>query len=818
MRATRNKTKNTPPPNKGVKGTPPGAAKAVTMEKHEQEPKVEPAFVAEESKPLTSQLVEANAPDVNGETKAAAATTLSESVEEIKEAPKANAAASMKKPAKADPVDTTKTEDATEDTAKDTTVSQVGGPTSEMEVEAVPEDEAMDGEEGKDDEAEVGEGLENEEGLDNEGEEEENEGEEDLEEEEEEGDEGEGEDELLQQRPVTERQKRKKLEVFVGGLDKNASDDDVKKAFEVVGEVVEVRITRHPQTGKNKGYAFVRFATVEQAKRATTELERTKIGDKECEVVPSEDSDTLYVGNICKTWKNEQVLEKLTEYGIEGIEEMTLMDDPQNEGSNRGFAFLELATHSDALKAFKRLSKPDAIFGTDRSAKVAWAEAFNEPDEEVMAKVKSVFVDGMPVSWDEETVKKHFGQYGDIDRVVLSKNISRSKRNDFGFVHYVTREAALACVEALKEAELPDGDSKVNIKVALAKPAPRKKRVKRSRGGYPVGGRPAGGKRAQGSASRGDGLTPRRGRGGRGLARGGRMVRGRGKRLYDESSARKIVKVNKQQTQEERPLHEERSRDRRLGSRGPRKIATGSGAPHPSRGAVRGGYSRNDDVNYVRGSQLSRPRRGAYEDDYIPPVARPSPVLPRPRGYYGHQIPREEAFQRRTDRGDVYGRDVDGGYGSGIRDYGGVAPGIKRPFSVLDEDPAYYESGRRGYPRARMDYAEPGPVGGSLYSEPVRASLGRSSLGGRSTLPAVGGGSVAQASLSIYDQSGALGSTGSSSLYGSAGHGYSSMLSGPGDYMSGAGELSGGSYSASLYASRTGSGYGLPGGGAGPYY
>ena len=61
------------------------------------------------------------------------------------------------------------------------------------------------------------------------------------------------------------------------------------------------------------------------------------------------------------------------------------MTDSRNEELNRGYAFLELATHNDAVKAFVRLSKPDAIFGSDRSAKVAWAEPLM--DEEVLAKV-----------------------------------------------------------------------------------------------------------------------------------------------------------------------------------------------------------------------------------------------------------------------------------------------------------------------------------------------------------------------------------------------------------------------------------------------
>lgn len=73
---------------------------------------------------------------------------------------------------------------------------------------------------------------------------------------------------------VKERRKRKEFEIFVGGLDKDATEGDLKKAFSGIGEVTEVRLMMNPQTKKNKGFAFLRFATVEQAKRAVTELRR----------------------------------------------------------------------------------------------------------------------------------------------------------------------------------------------------------------------------------------------------------------------------------------------------------------------------------------------------------------------------------------------------------------------------------------------------------------------------------------------------------------------------------------------------------------
>lgn len=69
-----------------------------------------------------------------------------------------------------------------------------------------------------------------------------------------------------------ERRKRKEFEVFVGGLDKDVKEEDLKKVFSEVGEVTEVRLMMNPQTKKNKGFAFLRFATVEEAKRAVSEL------------------------------------------------------------------------------------------------------------------------------------------------------------------------------------------------------------------------------------------------------------------------------------------------------------------------------------------------------------------------------------------------------------------------------------------------------------------------------------------------------------------------------------------------------------------
>ena len=84
-------------------------------------------------------------------------------------------------------------------------------------------------------------------------------------------------------------------------------------------------------------------------------------------------------------------MDALKNFGIENVEDITLMEDPQLEGVNRGFAFIEFNTHKEALSAFRRLQQNDVVFGSDRSAKIAWAQPLNEPDEDTMSQVCTNF-------------------------------------------------------------------------------------------------------------------------------------------------------------------------------------------------------------------------------------------------------------------------------------------------------------------------------------------------------------------------------------------------------------------------------------------
>ena len=76
---------------------------------------------------------------------------------------------------------------------------------------------------------------------------------------------------------MSERQRRRMTEVFVGGLNRDAKEEDVRAALAEAGEITEVRMIMDAGTKKNKGYCFVRYHEAAQARKAITEFGNVKV-------------------------------------------------------------------------------------------------------------------------------------------------------------------------------------------------------------------------------------------------------------------------------------------------------------------------------------------------------------------------------------------------------------------------------------------------------------------------------------------------------------------------------------------------------------
>ncbi|XP_044469139.1 nucleolin-like [Mangifera indica] len=476
-----------------------------------------------------------------------------------------------------------------------------------------------------------------------------------------------------------DRRIKKEHEIFVGGLDRDATEEDVRKVFERIGEIAEVRLHKNFATNKNKGYAFVKFANKLHAQRALSEMKNPVICGKRCGTAPSEDNDTLFVGNICNTWTKEAIKQKLKEYGVEGVENVTLVSDAQHEGLSRGFAFVEFSCHVDAMAAYKRLQKPDVVFGhPERTVKVAFAEPLREPDPIIMAQVKTVFLDGVPPHWNEDQVKGQIQGFGEIVRIVLARNMSTAKRKDYGFVDFSTHEAAVTCINGINNKEVVDGNSLVKLKARLSNPMPKTQAVKGGMcGGYRIG-------------HGGSGAVSRYGRSfGQGGHHFNRVNFQRGRGFYQRG----------------------RGQFRRIGPNDyglDNRYTEFRGRPFMGRGGRRGSF---------RGGHYTSGRAMAAAGPSRPNSSRHWLDVPD-RGHGDHFSYRRQPFSPDEDFDRRYiERHVIDPY-----NYDDCAHGVKRPFYAVDHDPDYMGSSRL---RRRLDYNDPAvSLRGNYYHDDYGAGSG----------------------------------------------------------------------------------------------
>ena len=70
------------------------------------------------------------------------------------------------------------------------------------------------------------------------------------------------------------------MNIYVGNLSKQATEDDLREAFSQFGTVAEVSVMKNRDTGTPRGFAFVEMPNGQQAKTAINELDLTQIAER----------------------------------------------------------------------------------------------------------------------------------------------------------------------------------------------------------------------------------------------------------------------------------------------------------------------------------------------------------------------------------------------------------------------------------------------------------------------------------------------------------------------------------------------------------
>ncbi|XP_068315545.1 heterogeneous nuclear ribonucleoprotein Q-like [Pyrus communis] len=281
--------------------------------------------------------------------------------------------------------------------------------------------------------------------------------------------------------PVNEEEKEKHAqllalppygsEVFIGGLPKDTSEEDLRDLCNEIGEIIEVRLMQDRETGESKGYAFIGFKTKEVAQKAIEELHSKVFKGKTLRCSLSETKYRLFIGNVPKIWTEDEFRKVIDEVGP-GVEHIELIKDPQNPSRNRGFAFV--LYYNNACADYSRQKMSNSNFKLDgNTPTVTWADPKSTPDHTAAAQsqVKALYVKNIPENTSTEKLKELFQHHGEVTKVVMPPGKGGQGKRDFGFVHFAERASALKAVKDTEKYEI-DGHP---LEVVLAKPQTEKK-------------------------------------------------------------------------------------------------------------------------------------------------------------------------------------------------------------------------------------------------------------------------------------------------------------------------------------------------------
>lgn len=227
----------------------------------------------------------------------------------------------------------------------------------------------------------------------------------------------------------------KDCELFIGKLPKDCNEEIVFPILAECGRVHEFRVMMDFDN-INRGFAFVTYCNKNDASNAISKMNNYQISEgKFLGVCRSVDNRRLFVGGLMKNKNEHDILSEMKRIST-GVVKVISYRSVLDKGKNRGFAFVEYESHKMAAMARRKLieAKP-TLWG--RQIAVDWAEPEIDIDDEIMSKVKNLYVRNLMAETTEETLELFFGNVTGVQTIERIKKIK-----DYAFIHFNTRENA----------------------------------------------------------------------------------------------------------------------------------------------------------------------------------------------------------------------------------------------------------------------------------------------------------------------------------------------------------------------------------------
>jgi len=294
--------------------------------------------------------------------------------------------------------------------------------------------------------------------------------------------------------------------VFVGNLNYETSEDDLKDIFSKAGKVVEATVVRRGY--RSKGYGFVEFETEEEAKKSVELLDKSTLNDRSINVQVSTSSGTK-VGNTNNydNRSNDRYYDNRSydrsydnrsyDRSYDNRSNDRSYDNRSNDRSydNRSNDYYDnRSSYGPPRRGYGRPPYRNSYYQgrprggpnrrmyhlrNDNGNNRRWnndrpQRRYNTKPQRTQTNVEKVeskttiFVANLPFSIDDESLVTLFAKCGQIRTAHIVRNKGRSK--GFGFVEFESQEGQQKAVKEMDNFPVPylNGEQKaLSVKVAM---------------------------------------------------------------------------------------------------------------------------------------------------------------------------------------------------------------------------------------------------------------------------------------------------------------------------------------------------------------
>ncbi|CAC5396800.1 PABPC [Mytilus coruscus] len=229
--------------------------------------------------------------------------------------------------------------------------------------------------------------------------------------------------------------------LYVGDLHPDVTDAELLDAFSTAGTISRIRICRDQITERSLGYAFVKFESEEDAKRALGTMNTIK--GQPIRMIWSVGDANVFIKNLDKSMDNKAVYDIFSAFG-----DIFSCKVICNEHGSSAYGFVLFESEEAAKNA---IYKVNGILLNGKRVYVS--RKMNEDDiidiqADQKKKFNNVYVKNFRDKMSEEELKVLFEPYGKITSLKIMTDI-KNKSRGFGFVYYENPDDAEKAVEEL---------------------------------------------------------------------------------------------------------------------------------------------------------------------------------------------------------------------------------------------------------------------------------------------------------------------------------------------------------------------------------